>query len=262
VYQENSRFAEAVVSFRKAIEVQPEDFANHQDLCSLYTQQAAYADAIEECRKMVRLVPDFSDAHFALAIPYFESGDYVRSESEFQLAIGLDPMSAKAVYARAFALTSQGRWEEAIPLFQHAIEIGPPTHLLYSDLGTAYRLGGQPVSAAEAYRDGLKLANSQLEKNPRDAIVRAQLAYLCAQVGERGRARSEAIQARQLAPRSVEVAWWLVLAWDSLMEPNEAFALLERMPEAILRRINRETDLANLRRSSRFQQLLTSRNIH
>ena len=261
VYQENNRFPEAVAAYRKAIDAQPDYFVNYQALCSLYTYQAAYGDAIQLCRKTVQLAPDYSDAHFALAVPYFESGNYPQSESEFLLAIKLDPMSAKAFYARGFALTSQGRWSEAIPLFHRAIEIGPVTHLLYSDLGTTYRLAGLHSQSIKAYREGLDLAEKELENNPRNAILKSQMAYLCAELGQRSRANSEAIQARQLAPGSVEVAWWLVLGWDALGEQNEAMAELQHVPDDVLHRIARESDLADLRQSSRYKQLMTSRHI-
>jgi tetratricopeptide (TPR) repeat protein/TolB-like protein len=261
VYQENYRFPEAVVAFKKAIDTQPDYFSNHQDLCELYTQQANYVEAIRECRKMVQLAPDFSDAHYALAAPYLESGDFVQSKSEFLLAIKLDPMSVKAVSGLGFALNSQGRWKEAIPLFYRAIEIGPATHWLYSDLGTAYRLAGQPAESRKAYRVALDLAEKELDNNPRDAILKAQLAYLCARLDERSRANSEALQARQLAPASVEVAWWLVLTWDALGERDEAINVLQHVPDDILRRITREKELADLRQSFRFRQLMASRNI-
>jgi tetratricopeptide (TPR) repeat protein/TolB-like protein len=261
IYQENNRFPEAVMAFQKAIDAQPDYFANHQDLWSLYSQQANYGEAIVQGRKMVQLAPDLSDAHLDLAMQYFVEGDYAKSDSEFLVAIKLDPRSAKAVYSRAFALTSQGRWNEAIPLFRRAVEIGPATHLLYSDLGIAYRLAGLPVEARKAHHTGLDLAEKELENNPRDAILKAQLAYLCAELGQRSRAKSEALQARQLAPGSVEVAWWLVLTWDALGEQDEAIAVLQHVPDDLLRRLRRETDLADLRGSSRFKQLMTSRNI-
>jgi Flp pilus assembly protein TadD len=107
----------------------------------------------------------------------------------------------------------------------------------------------------------LDLAEKELENNPRDAILKAQLAYLCAELGERGRASSEASQARQLAPGSVEVAWWLTLTWDALGETDKAIATLQHVPDDVLRRIRRETDLADLRHDSRFQQLMASRHI-
>jgi len=261
IYLDTNRFAESLAAFRKATEVKPEYYPNYRNLCGVYVWQANYGEALDPCRKMVQLAPNLSDAHFYLAILLFCRGNYVEAEHEFLRAIELDPKSASAIYIRAFALTSRGRSKEAIPLFHRAIEIGPATYLMYADLGTAYRLAGFPAEARKAYRSGLDLAEKELERNPRNTVLKAQLAYLCARLGEHGRARSEAIQARQLAPASVEVAWWLVQAWDALGEQDEAIALLQHVPDDALRRLNREADLAEFRRSSRFQQLMALRRI-
>ncbi len=261
VYQQNNQFPAAVTAFKKAIEMQPNYFPNYQDLCALNTEQARYSDAVPQCRKFVQLVPDLSDAHFALAIPLFCLGKRAEAETESLRALQLDPKSVKAILARGFALTSEGRPAEAIPLFLKAIEIGPANCLMYCDLGTAYRLAGNTPAARKAYAAGLDLAEHELEKNPRNAIVRAQLAYVCARLGEGGRARSEIAQAHQMAPNSVEVAWWAVLTWDALKDAKQAIAVLRNMPEESLRRLSLDADLAELRRSSRFKELLVSRNI-
>ncbi len=261
VYQENSRFAESAAAFQKAIESQPGYFSNYLDLCALYTQQANYSEAINQCRKLIELAPDFSDAHFVAALPYAASGDYARSEAEFQLAIKLDPASSKAIYSYAYSLAIQGRPADAIPLFQRALAIGPPTHLLYSDLGTAWRLAGFPDKARRAYRQGLDLAETDLERNPRDVISKAQLAYLCARLGDSSRAASEAIQAHQLGPDSIEVDWWLILTWEALGKHDAAFSILQYVPDDTLRRINRDAELADFSRSSRFRELMAVRHI-
>jgi eukaryotic-like serine/threonine-protein kinase len=261
VFQESYRFDEAAVAFRKAIEFRPEEFNNYLELCALYAEQGDYRAAVQQCRKTVQLAQDSSDAHFGLAVTSFEAGLYAESETEFLLAMKLDPSSAKAVYGRAFALTSEGRGKEALPFFQRAIEVGPANHLLYSALGTTYRLTGSPDKAKQAYREGLRLAEKGLEKNPRNAILKAQLAYLCAQLGQDSRAKSEAIQARQLAPGSMEVAWWLVLMWDTLGDTDAALTVLQNVPDDMLRRLSRETDLADFRHHARFKQLMASRHI-
>ncbi len=261
VYGKNYRYEESEMSFQKAIEMQPDYYLNYEDLCGDHTYQANYGQAIQQCRKAVQLAPDLSEAHFSLAIPLFCHGDDVEAEAEFLRAIDLDPKSATAIFGRAFALTSLGRSQEAIPLFHRAIDIGPAAYLMYLDLGTAYRLAGSAAAARKAYSLGLDLADKALQKDPRDTILRARLAYLCARLGERRRAASEAIQAGQLAPTSVEVGWWLVQTWDALGEPDEAVKILEQLPNDILRRLNREADLADFRRSSRFLQLMTLRHI-
>ncbi len=132
---------------------------------------------------------------------------------------------------------------------------------MYCDLGTAYRLAGNAPAAKKAYLAGRRLAERELEKNPRDAIVKAQLAYLCARLDQSRRAVTELKRARQPASDSVEVSWWAVLTWDALGDDEQAIAVLRSMPDEMLGRLSRDADLAELRHSSRFKELLASRNI-
>jgi tetratricopeptide (TPR) repeat protein/TolB-like protein len=261
VYVKNNHFSSAVGAFRRAIEVQSDYFLNYEDLCGVYTEQAQYDDAVPQCRKVVQLAPDLSYAHWGLAVALFCLGSYEEADSEFLLAIQLDPASATAVFSRAFALTSRGHPMEAIPLFEKAIAMGPVTHLMYCGLGTTYRLAGAPAKAKNAYGEGLVFAERALEKNPRDAVTKAQLAYLCARLGQVSRAKSEAAQAGQLASDSVEVAWWIALTWEALGDQEHAVTVLQNLPDATIRRISREADLADFRKSSRFLQLMASRHI-
>ncbi|MFN0168163.1 MAG: protein kinase domain-containing protein, partial [Bryobacteraceae bacterium] len=261
IYKDNNHFKEALAAFQKAIEVQPDYFKNYQDLCSLHSDQANYEEAIRQCQKMVELAPDLSDAHFALALPYLNRGSYAQGEYELRVAIRLQENSSKAHHNLGVALLYQDRNLEAIPSFKRALEIGPAMHLQYLNLGTSFRRANLPGEAREAYRKGLALAEAELARNPREGALRSGLAYLCARLGNRDRAKSEAAQAEQLAVGSVNVGWMLVLTYEALGERDRALALIEDLPDDTLRRLNRFPDLADLRADSRFQQVLVSRHI-
>ena len=101
-------------------------------------------------------------------------------------------------------------------------------HQFYCDLGTAYRLTGVPSAAKTFYALGLALAENELQKNSRDSVAKAHLAYLRAHLGQASRAEPELMQARLYASDSVEVAWW---------------------------------DLADFRNDTRFQSFRASRHI-
>jgi serine/threonine protein kinase/tetratricopeptide (TPR) repeat protein len=260
VYKDSSRFEEARAAFLKAIEVQPDYFKNYQDLCSLYSNQANYEEAVRQCRKMVQLAPDLWEAHFALALPLLNRGQYAEGERELRLSLQLQETS-RALLNLGVALMYQDRNPEAIPSFQRAIELGPPTHLMYLNLGTSLRRAGFPRDAEEAYRKGLALAETELAQNPRDETVRSDLAYLAARLNQRTRAESEAEQARQLAPGSVNVGWMLVLTYESLGEPSRALDVAGTLPDDTLRRLSRFPDLADLHADPRFQELMMSHNI-
>jgi len=261
VYVADKRFAEALWALRKAIEAQPDYFKNYQALCSLYVQQANYKEAVLQCRKVVQLAPDLSDAHRVLGIAYFHSEQYAECESELNRALELDRKSSTALGSLAVVLFYQSRFADAIPLFRRAIEAGPATIVLYLDLGTSLQMIGRTSEAREAYRKGVAQAEKELETDPGDASARSALALMCARLGQRGRAESEARQAGRLAGSNVEVAKLLVRTYEVLGERGRAFEIVQSMPGDALRNLNNSPDLADLRGDSRFKQLMASHHI-
>jgi tetratricopeptide (TPR) repeat protein len=261
VYQKTSRFAKALQMYQKAVDVQPGYFMNYLALCNLYADQANNDEAIRQCQKVVALVPQLSEAHMLLSKPYLASGKFPDGERELRQAIAIDPSSSRALHALALALVYQKRYSEAIPFFNQAVTIGPENEILYQNLGTTLRLAGLPNDAQEAYSKALALAEAELRRNPRNRRVRSHFAYLCARLGQRGRAESEAEQVLQLSPGDVEIARMIVLTYDVLGESDKALSIAESLPDEMLGRLNRSPELADLPNDRRFQQLMQSRHI-
>jgi tetratricopeptide (TPR) repeat protein len=261
IYQESNRFADALAAYRKGVDVQPGHFKNYQGLCSLYPDLGNYEEGIPQCLKLVTLAPDFPSAHLALAAAYANWGHYAEAENESRVALNLDPTSTTTFQVLAVALAYQRRYEEAISYFGKALQTGSATHLLYLNLGTTLLWAGHSGEAREAYRKGLVLAKAVLARNSRDGNVRARLAYLYAQVGERDQAEDEATIARQLSGDSANVAFWLVRAYEVLGERDRALTLAEGSPTETLRRLSRQPDLADLRSNPGFQEFMQSHHI-
>ena len=95
-----------------------------------------------------------------------------------------------------------------------------------------------------------------MAKNPRSGHVRAFLAYLCASLGERGRAESEVAQALDLSPNDADTQWMAVLTYETLQRRDDALAVLATSSSEMLADLNRWPDMADLRKDSRFQKLL------
>ena len=261
VYQDVSKFPQALAAYQKAVDLQPGYFKNYQALCRLHADQANHEEAIRQCQIMVSLVPQLSEAHFFLSKPYLAAGHYAEGEQELRAAVSLDPRSSPAFHALALSLVYQKRYSEAVAYFKRALQIGPENELLYLNLGTAYRLANLRRDAEDAYQKALTIAEAELARNPRERTLRSHLAYLCAQLGQRSRAEFEAAQALQLAPGSIEVARMIVQTYEALGERGRALALASTLPDEMLRRLSRSPDLADLPKDPRFKQLLMSRHI-
>jgi tetratricopeptide (TPR) repeat protein len=115
----------------------------------------------------------------------------------------------------------------------------------------------RPDAATEANRRGLQAAELRLAQHPRDGYVRAQLAYLCAALGERQRAESEIVQALQLAPDDTDVQSFAVFTYEALHSREKALEVIAHLPKQVLADLNRWPDLPGLQEDPRFQKLLS-----
>ena len=260
IYEDNNQPNQALNAYRKAIEVQPDYFRNYQRLGMFYFSRGEYEEAILQAKRRVELEPDLAEAHFALAAPYLDSGRYAEAEHELNVAISHQE-TANAVEGLGLSRMYQGRNNEAIPYLERAIRIGPPTSLYYINLGTARRRANFPQEAEQAYQRGLDLADAALAQNPKDGYQRSLLAYLCARLGDKRRAESEATQALQMSGHATNVRWFAAQTYEALGKREFTLALLQDSPTSMFVLINRNPDLADLRADSRFRQLLVSHHI-
>jgi eukaryotic-like serine/threonine-protein kinase len=256
VYEFYSRLSEALTALQKAVEVEPKYFRTYQDLGAFYFRRGNYLDAIRQFRKEIEVAPREPGGHFQLANAYLNVGRYGEAEKELRDAIHLreTPGSLATI---GLVLMYEGRERDAIGFFLRASRLRPGWYLPWLDLGICYRRTNQNGKARQANRRGLRAADKQMAKNPRNGHVRAFLAYLCASLGERGRAESEVEQALELSPKDADTRWMAVLTYEALRRREDALAVLAASSSEMLADLNRWPDVADLRKDSRFQKLLT-----
>jgi serine/threonine protein kinase len=259
-YESSNQANLAEAAYLKAIEEEPKYFKNYRDLGLFYFYRGAYEDAAKYYVKMVQLVPGLAVAHYQLATPYLNMGRYDEAEKELKAALSLEE-TAYEVEGFGLIRFYQDQNREAIPFFQRALEIGPKSSLFYLNLGTAYRRNNQPKEARQAYQSGLTLAEERLSTNPRDALEKSYLAYLCARLGDRSRAQAETAQALQLAAGANNVRWMAALTYEALGLHDRTMETIQDAPDFLLGRLYRFPDLAELRASPRFKELVRARHI-
>src|SRR5262249_32127168 len=165
--------------------------------------------------------------------------------------------TASAVEGMGLLRMYQNGDREAIPYLQRALEIGPKISVYYMNLGTALRRVGIQTESQEAYRKGLDLAEARLATNPRDANEKSFLAYLCARLGDRRRAESEAAQAMQLSRGATNVRWMAALTYEALGLHDRTLAVIQDAPASLLSRLKMHPDLADLQKIPRFPELVS-----
>jgi serine/threonine-protein kinase len=259
-YASNDQLSDALTALHKAIEVGPGSFRAYQDLGTFFFQRGNYRDAIKQFRKAVEAAPGEPGPRFALANAYLNVGRFVEAENELRIALQRRE-TPTLLETMGLVLMYQRREREAIPILLRASRLSLTHYLPWLYLGTCYRRTNQSVKAQWAHRRGLQAAEMEMAKNPRKGQARSFLAYFCASLGERGRAGSEIAQALQLSPNSVDTQWMAVLTYESLGRREDALAVLSASSSEMLADMNRWPDLADLRRDSRFKELLTSHGV-
>jgi tetratricopeptide (TPR) repeat protein len=248
---------EALAEFGKALKADPSYYRTYQELGSAYVQRANYDEAAKYLAKEVELAPGEPAAHFALGVNDMNRGRFAEAEKELHNSIALQATPA-ALHTLGVTLIYEGRDREAADFIQRALEQLPDRYLYWFNLGVAYRRMNQRAESIHAFRRGLSLAEAEMARDPRDGMVRSQLAMLCAQLGDRSRAESEIAQALELSPDDADSRWAAAVTYEALREREKTLSVLAAASPGVLGDLNRWPDLADLHKDSRFLQLLAS----
>jgi adenylate cyclase len=150
----------------------------------------------------------------------------------------------------------QKRDAEAVAYYKQAVALNPSEYIYLENLADSYRRLGQVREANTAYRGAMDLAMKTLKENPRLGYPRGYVAYIAARLGDRKRAEDEIAQALQLSPGETKVIRSAVLTYEVLGQRDRAIQVLEKATPDLLHELDRQPDLADFSRDSRFRQLV------
>jgi tetratricopeptide (TPR) repeat protein len=254
----NAQPNEAFVAIKKAIDVQPRQFLNYQQLGTLYIRRGDFEAALPEFQKMVALA-DLAETHFALGAALDFLGRFAEAETELRASLRLEDSSDYELELGEILLKVR-RNREAITCFRHALDIGE-TSEIWLNLGIAYRREGLTSDAKASFHSGLAACETALMRNPREGNERARLAYMAALLGDRQRGESEIVQALAVSRDDSETRMLAVLTYEALGRREQSLGLLPGSP-SILGQVDRCLELADLRRDPRFQELSRINGVH
>jgi tetratricopeptide (TPR) repeat protein len=114
---------DAAASFRKAIELDPEDPLPHFYLGTMYYRWSHYWAAVEPLERAIELKPDEFAIYMNLGMNYNLLGNESEAERYLQKAVKLQPEDAEAHYQLGFSLLQQySRSQEAVEHFRLAFK--------------------------------------------------------------------------------------------------------------------------------------------
>jgi len=154
-----------------------------------------------------------------------------------------------------------GKDRDAIPFLKIAATDKREQYLTLMNLAIAYQRSNQLQASRLAYRQSLDLAEKELARDPRDGVVRARVAKICARLGNTARAESEIKQALRLSPDDYSTRTVAVQTYEALGQRDDALAILKTSPGSVLSAAMRWPELSALVQDPRFQQLVASHQV-
>lgn len=107
-------------------------------------------------RRGLELEPENADLHNALGWTLFQEGRSAEAIAEYEKALATDPEDVKANNNIALALTELGQLDKAALHFRKSLAV-EPTAEIYSDLGFVLDRQGKSEEAIDNYHEALKL---------------------------------------------------------------------------------------------------------
>ena len=105
---------------------------------ALEEDPSSYQDAILAYKKVIEMEPNHAAAHINLGTLYYNLQDYKLAEAHYRKAIEADPRYALAYFDLGNVLDETGRLQEAIRTYKTALQLAPTYADAHYNLALAY----------------------------------------------------------------------------------------------------------------------------
>ncbi|MBF0252851.1 MAG: tetratricopeptide repeat protein [Candidatus Omnitrophica bacterium] len=122
-YVNLEKYNDAIIYFRKAEKIDPEDNDIIMEIAACLVKLEEYQDAIEYLEKIILQIPDVSENYYLLGTSYEKSGNMQKGIESYKKAIELDPRDSVYYHALGFAYETDGKHNDAIACFKKAMEL-------------------------------------------------------------------------------------------------------------------------------------------
>ena len=185
-------YAAALVEWRKAVELDPQDGKARYHLAFALDQQGQLNEAVAQYQKAVEFDPNNAAAYSSLAIALTRTGKLADGIESYKKSLEIDPKNPIAEGNLAAALIEAGRTDEALGHINKALELDP-------EFADAHNLLGLVLARAGQLDDGVAHLEKAVALNPDSLEFRFNLGRVLA-------ARHSFAQAIPQFERAVELS--------------------------------------------------------
>jgi len=251
IYDEQGNDQKAVATYKYAIALKPEIWEGYNDLGKHFYRKGNFKEATKQFKKVVSLTPKSSSAHSNLGACYYLQGKNDEAAEAFQmaLALGRNPFAASNLATLYFA---EKRYELSIPLYKIALETYSKNYSFWGNLAVAYEFSGKKEKSKQAYLTAIKKAKEQLEINPNDPEITADLGAYYSDIGDSAAALRYIQKALSLDDGNIVVRQRAVSTYEKLGMRKSA---LKWINVSMLSDIESQPELTALVKDPRYRDL-------
>jgi TolB-like protein/class 3 adenylate cyclase/Flp pilus assembly protein TadD len=247
--------------FQQAIAMEPGNWHHSMVLAEFFYWHCRYAEAELLLRDVIRLSPDNVRAHLILGAAYNMQGDAAAALQETGRAIEIAPTRG-AYRDMGWTYHFLGEYENAVVAYQQALQLGPNDYATWGSLGDTYaQMKGERDAALLAYARALVLGEDLLARNPRDDIIKSNLAVYNVLVGAVDKGVAWMNSALESRPSESKIHFSNAIMQVLLKNDEQALDALEHAvglgcyPQKL---INDDPRFARLKNNERFQKLVSN----
>ena len=290
-YLATGRHSIAIPALEEALRIDPDAMGARENLARSYIATAQLLRAEQTLEQAIARHPQYWSAHEDLGVFRLNQGEYKQAESHFLTGRHDAPDNPRVISNLAAVYTMTEQFDAAEQELKRGLELAPDA-LLYNNLGWAYFYQGNFPEGVDSLKKAVGLtkddsvvlaglargyrwmarthearaacetaitaARKQLSADPRNAEVRANLAYLYAETGDYGEAGRLIDRAVEDAPENVRVRFTSALVFEVSGQRQAALdalrsAIDDGHPKYL---IAHHPDLRALRRDERYVALI------
>ena len=192
-YYEKQEYQNAIRSFQKCIQRDPNHAASYYWMGIVYAKQNAKKKAVVCFKKAVSLKPTFIEAYYQLGLLYLEEGTLILSRDCFYHVVSSNSNDWRAWGNLCMVLRDLGELNQALLSGRQATSVNPDSFHVWHNLANVYKDMGRYNESISCYEKARFL-------NPESEVTHTGLGICYQRTGENGRAVKSFKMALKLNP--------------------------------------------------------------
>ena len=155
------RFDEAHSSIERAIALKPYEPNVLAASGRSYDGKGETSNAVASFKRALEIDPEMFEAHNDLGTVYFKNNNYPAAEASFAAAVRIKPEAWPSRFNLGLCYARQGRYSEATRELERVVQEAPEDALSLYELGLCYERTRRPEDAVRVFQKAGKLSKSQ-----------------------------------------------------------------------------------------------------